>query len=323
MTAVIIPYYQKEPGILRKALRSICAQSGIAGAEIIVVDDSSPVPAQSELDAQPANERFPVTLLHQSNAGPGAARNRALDSLGPASRLVAFLDSDDEWSPDHLANAERALAAGYDVYFADHLQLRQSVGAFARAGRIKPADHPAIAGASFLHAYRGDMFDQIVTGNVIGTSTVVYDRAKFSTLRFRPELRMAGEDYLFWMELAVGGARFAFSSRVEAVYGSGVNVYSASGWGTEGNLRRILNETQYQKITAREFPVTPAQARLLAAKIGELRTAFVREVIHRLSHRRGLRLADLTQQLRIDPAIALLAFPIAFRIVLLDRLRAK
>ncbi|MBN9273015.1 MAG: glycosyltransferase, partial [Mesorhizobium sp.] len=40
--SVIIPYYQREPGILTRELRSVFAQTH-PDFEIIVVDDSSPL----------------------------------------------------------------------------------------------------------------------------------------------------------------------------------------------------------------------------------------------------------------------------------------
>ena len=68
MFAVIIPYYQRQVGILQKALRSVFAQR-VEFARIIVVDDRSPVPASSDLSAVGTDPRFPVTLLEQVNAG--------------------------------------------------------------------------------------------------------------------------------------------------------------------------------------------------------------------------------------------------------------
>jgi succinoglycan biosynthesis protein ExoW len=323
MFAVIIPFFQRQSGILQKALRSVFAQQDVESARIIVVDDQSPVPARSELASLAADPRFPVTLLEQANAGPGAARNRGLDAVPSEIRFVAFLDSDDEWSTTHLSNAATALSAGHDCYFADHFQLGHSVGAFARAGRIRPAEHPQIGPMPSLHAYRGDMLNQIITGNVIGTSTVVYDFRKFGDVRFRTELRSAGEDYLFWMTLAVRGASFAFSSEVEATYGRGVNVYSGAGWGTEGHLQRIQNEMQYRRLIKELFPITAEQTRLIDAHLGSLRVAFVRDLLHRLAHRKGVPASVLAAQLRLDPLMALAAIPIAWRILVRDRGQAS
>ena len=132
---------------------------------MIVVDDASPVPAADEMAALPAAAMpHPVQVIRQPNAGPGGARNAGLDALPADARYVAFLDSDDEWSEDHLARAVAALQAGYDFYFADHIQLGSDVGAFARAGRIDPERHPRIAPPhEGLHAFSGDLFDQIFT----------------------------------------------------------------------------------------------------------------------------------------------------------------
>src|SRR6185437_8898084 len=99
----------------------------------------------------------------------------------------------DEWSDDHLLRALSTLSRGFEVYFTDHLQLNADVSAFQRAKRIIPALHPAIRGLPDVHEYAGDMFDQILTGNVIGTSTVVYNRSRFPDAAFRPEYQNAGE----------------------------------------------------------------------------------------------------------------------------------
>ena len=172
--AVIIPYYQRQEGILRKAVVSALAQRGEHRLTIIIVDDASPVPARGELAELLASEPERIVIIERPNAGPAAARNTGLRALPTGTDFVAFLDSDDEWIPEHLERALTALGQGNDFYFSDHYQLNQTVSAFRRAGRIDPAQHPALAGADELYAYRGDMFDQILSGNIIGTSTVVY-----------------------------------------------------------------------------------------------------------------------------------------------------
>ncbi len=175
MIAVVIPYFQREPGILAKALLSVFASEGVEDVCVIVVDDASPISAMSEL-AEMGTTRFPVKIIQQPNGGPGAARNTGLDNLPDAVDYVAFLDSDDTWSPQHLRNALVALSVGFDVYFCDLIQLGADVSGFQRAGRIDPSKHNKIAGRNDLHAYQGDMFNQIITGNIIGTSTVMFDR---------------------------------------------------------------------------------------------------------------------------------------------------
>ena len=244
--AVVIPFYQRTEGLLAAALASILAQRDVADVRIVVVDDSSPISAASEV-ARLGRTSVPIEIVMQPNAGPAAARNRGLDALGSDVHRVAFLDSDDAWTEGHLANATRALDDGNDFYFSDLYQPGQTVGGFARGGRIDVDAHPRIGPDGTLHRYVGDMFDQIISGNIIGTSTVVYDFDRFRAQRFDEAFFSAGEDYLFWIACARSGARFCFSSTIEVQYGYGVNVYAGSGWGTDGYLRRIQNEMRYRK----------------------------------------------------------------------------
>jgi len=100
--SVIVPLYNKERYVCR-ALDSIAAQS-FGDFEVIVVDDGS-TDEGAALAANYPDRRFRV--LHQPNAGPGAARNRGLaEAVG---EYATFLDADDEWLPDFLQTAVRSL----------------------------------------------------------------------------------------------------------------------------------------------------------------------------------------------------------------------
>lgn len=313
--AIVIPYYQKQAGILSKAVRSVLAQEGGIDWTIVIVDDQSPVPARSELaELLPGNEAR-ILIVEQPNGGPAAARNRALDSVPAGTEYVAFLDSDDEWVPAHLARAVAALEEGYDFYFADHYQLGQTVGAFRRAGRIDPAQHPRLQAGAALHSYAGSMFDQILGGNIIGTSTVVYRFARFPALRFRAEFVYAGEDYLFWLELSRLTPRIAFSDLVECTYGKGVNVFAGSGWGTEHSLSRLHYEIKYKKALPRLFELSALQAAATRAAVRGLRRSFVADLLHRLRHARPLPRQVLKQHWRTDPQTFVLAPLLAMMIV--------
>ena len=302
MITVIIPYYQNKPGILAKALKSIAAQKSVPmPVHVLVIDDASPVSAEPELKSIGPIDCH-VQIVLQPNGGPGAARNAGLDRALAATRYIAFLDSDDEWSDDHLSRAVEALGAGYEFYFTDHYQLNSTVGAFARAGRIQPSAHPQLPGTiPGLHAYQGDLLDQIIRGNVIGTSTVVYDFLRFSKNRFKVEFTNAGEDYLFWMDIAHSGAKVAFSSQCEAHYGSGVNVYAGTGWGSEKHLLRIHNEIKYKKLTCKLFPVTEPQRAHIKNNLDTLRTSFAQDLLHRIMHRKKLPLGLLKEHFQLDP----------------------
>lgn len=319
MITVVIPYFQRESGILSRALASIAAQQACPlPVHVIVVDDASPIPATQEL-AGIGKTPYTVQVVQQPNGGPGAARNTGLDHAPQGTRYIAFLDSDDEWTPDHLSRAVAALEAGFDFYFADHYQLGQETGAFSRAGRLQTREHPPLAGLlSGMHAYRGDMLDQIIRGNLIGTSTVVYSFTGFPLQRFRVEFTNAGEDYLFWMELVRGKARIAFSTQIEARYGRGVNIYAGSGWGSDQHLLRLHNELKYRITTTRLFALTSTQRAHIQTCVRDLRRSFARDLLHRLGHRKRLPWKVLKQHFMLDPW-GMLRLPIELFVVVVGR----
>ncbi len=96
--SVIIPLFNKAPYIER-ALRSVLNQT-FEDFEIIVVDDGSTDDGAKIVEAF-AERR--LRLIKQDKAGPGAARNRGLEAA--QCELVAFLDADDEWQPEYLAES--------------------------------------------------------------------------------------------------------------------------------------------------------------------------------------------------------------------------
>ena len=88
---------------IAESIESILAQT-FTDFEIIVVDDGSTDETVAVI------ERFPeVTLLQQTNSGPGEARNLAAKKA--KGRYLAFLDSDDLWFPWTLATYNEVIAA--------------------------------------------------------------------------------------------------------------------------------------------------------------------------------------------------------------------
>jgi succinoglycan biosynthesis protein ExoW len=314
--AVVIPYFQREAGILRKVIASVFRQRGEFSCEIVVVDDGSPIPAEVEIEETSVTEpRMHVRLIKQDNAGPGAARNAGLATVSDEVLYVAFLDSDDEWAPDHLQNAIRGLELGYDFYFSDHLFADyKENSAFVRAGKITPKDHRLLDAEHSIYEYRGDMVDQIlVKGNVIGTSTVVYRFRPYADLRFR-EAFYNGQDYLFWLDFSQRSCRFVFSTRVECDYGKGLNIYAGAGWATSRSLIRLKNELQLWCSVPHFYSLTDQQYAGVIQKIDRVRESIVRDILHRLSHRKPISTAVLREVLRVDPQFPRKSLRPAFRI---------
>lgn len=96
--SVVIPLYNKANYITR-TLRSVAGQT-FEDFETIIVDDGS-TDGSGELAAGFPDRRFQV--LHQANAGPGAARNRGIEEAH--GEVIALLDADDAWMPEYLASS--------------------------------------------------------------------------------------------------------------------------------------------------------------------------------------------------------------------------
>ncbi len=95
--SAILPVYNGRR-FLAGAVRSVLAQT-LLPCELIVIDDGSTDGSLEELEGLPPAP-FPVRIVRQENAGQSAARNAAARLA--EGDLLAFLDQDDSWHPQHL-----------------------------------------------------------------------------------------------------------------------------------------------------------------------------------------------------------------------------
>jgi len=307
--AVIIPYFQRKPGLLCAALDSVAAQTGVGEVRVLVVDDSSPLPPESEIRDSTIDPTR-VTVIRQANAGPAVARNRGLDSVPPDADFIAFLDSDDVWTPGHLGNAIAALGDDLDFYFANHLEPGARRDAFAWHRRLDSGHTPLDRGSSTWR-YVGDMVDQVILANVIETSTVVFRRDRLGQLRFREDFRSAYEDHLFWIAAAGESRGFAFSRDVEARYGYGVSIWRSICLGSDRLMPSLIDQRRYYREISRVHAVSDLRRTTIRTREREIRTAVVADVLHRARRRMPLDLAALRAYLALDPGLAVMALPIA------------
>ena len=90
---VILPVYNGEKYI-RKAVESVLNQT-LNDFELIIVNDGS---SDNTLDIITSYSDNRIRIINQSNHGPGASRNSALDIA--QGEYIMFLDSDDWFSED-------------------------------------------------------------------------------------------------------------------------------------------------------------------------------------------------------------------------------
>jgi succinoglycan biosynthesis protein ExoW len=226
--SAIIPFFQRERGILTRALNSINSQHIPSGwfVEVVVVDDSSPCRVEDEIQGLSLRESVALKIIRQKNGGPGAARNRGLDEADQSASLIAFLDSDDTWPQLHLTNAIVAYEREFDFSFSDNRrELYHQSFIEAGARRTRTILRECANEDGFIQLPEGELPCLIIDEFPVHLSTLVYARSVDPSLRFNNDLRMCGEDKLFMVALATKAKRICFNARSVVECGRGVNVF--------------------------------------------------------------------------------------------------
>ncbi len=182
--SVIIPTFNR-CAMLREAIDSVLAQSTPA-FELIVIDDGSTDGTAEHLARLAETIRIEIDRI--DHRGPAAARNRGV-AIARAP-LVAFLDSDDLWSP---AKLERQIAFMRDNPGCAISQTREI---WIRNGRRVNPGH--------RHRKRaGDIFVDSLRTCLIGMSSVMIRTDLFGSSGGFDEQMTAAEDYDLWLRILI------------------------------------------------------------------------------------------------------------------------
>lgn len=190
--SVIIPAYNSAL-FIAATIRSVLDQT-YGNYEVIIVDDGSTDDTLQVLNTfVPSSCDFvekPIRVFSKSNGGPASARNLAIrNSTG---KYIAFLDGDDLWTPDKLAEQVAFLEQHSEV----GMTFAEAIVFTERNGQKEFREKIGYTGeTSFCHLLLGDH---------IPNSTVMIRREcvdKIGLLNESSEL-VAVEDYEYWLRLA-------------------------------------------------------------------------------------------------------------------------
>jgi glycosyltransferase involved in cell wall biosynthesis len=192
LVSIIIPVYNSS-AYLEDALRSALEQD-YENKEIIVVDDGS-------TDSTPTILRSfedRITILKQTNAGPGPARNRGLKHA--KGTYIAFLDADDWWVPEKLR------------WQVKYLQQHPEVGAVysrwmcwypnAEGSFSYPSMPPVVRSPSIVPEDSGSIYTRLLFECCLLTSTVLLRRSVVEEVGLFNEGLLRGQDYDYWLRLS-------------------------------------------------------------------------------------------------------------------------
>ena len=238
--------------------------------EWLIVDDGSSDDTVFTIVAHAAGDRR-IVLLRQANAGPSAARNRAMRHA--SGRWFAFLDSDDVWQPRFL---EAQLAV-----FRDHPDT--DVVTATALNRGGPFDgqptRPWVAGQPML------THEQIIGDETSVFIMSVFRRQVFDTVQGFDEQQWTSEDYDFWLRAVEAG--FVFRMNPEPL-----GWYRVRGESLSRQRVRMLEGllTSYRKGRERTRPDRP-EYRAIARQISRFESALLLEEAKSALERRQFTIA--------------------------------
>lgn len=328
--AVLIPYYQREPGILRRAMDSVRRQQlpEDVALDVFVVDDASPHPPEQDMQGLVSEERIRFYIFKQENGGPGAARNNGLRRVqqNGSYSFVAFLDSDDEWAPSHINDAISALERGFDFYFCDNQRdgsfesYNSEVSYLANGGallRRKPECVQLDKGLLGFPAFA--LKDEMIETCLSHTSCVVLRADRVTNLRFDDELRSAGEDHMFWIAVILSGARTVVSWAPNVSCGRGVNIFFNSfDWNKLQTLDRVGNLALFGSKLSRLPNLGSANVAVALRTRNKYRRAYAFLISRAILKRQAFRSVAFQRFCRYDPNFPLWV-PFLTVSMLLDR----
>jgi glycosyltransferase involved in cell wall biosynthesis len=216
MVSVIIPAYNAAPHIAA-ALSSVFAQS-LRDFEVIVVNDGSP--DTPKLDAAIAPHLSRIVYLKKENGGPSSARN--LGILRARGEWLAFLDSDDSWMPNYLAEQFRFLNEdpARDMVFCDAILRGDGKVEGKTFMQLCPS-----AGPVTFAALVAERIQPITSGTVIR-------REKVLQAGLFDEAIHCSEDHDLWLRVLHAGGKIAYHA-LPLLYR---NVRAGSQGADPGNL---------------------------------------------------------------------------------------
>ena len=227
---VIIPAFNSAE-FIGTALKSVAAQT-FRDFEVIVVDDESSdatVEVAGRVLRELALQGHVVTRPPRFRKGAGGARNAGAAMARGA--ILAFLDSDDEWTPDHLLRAVDALRPGAGTAVA-----YCATAAIPSSGpvRCQPYEGYPFQGV-------GDLFRTLLQGMLIPNVTFCVRAEAFAAVGGYHETLACYEDWWLVLRLARNGTFFA-DSAIGARIGHRPESLSATSVGT----RRTMSPAMFR-----------------------------------------------------------------------------
>jgi glycosyltransferase involved in cell wall biosynthesis len=196
--SVIMPAYNTAH-LIEGALESVFLQT-FRDFEVVVVNDGSPDTPELERILTPYQGK--IVYIKQENKRAAGARNTAIRQA--KTEFVAFLDSDDTWTPDHLDSQMELFKQDPTLDMVYSNGVLETPLASRNFMEICPSSGPAT-------------FEALVVERCqIPVSTVVARKRALEKAGLFDESLARCDDYDMWLRTAFSGAKIGYTERVQA-----------------------------------------------------------------------------------------------------------
>ena len=200
--SIVLPTFDRLP-LLREAVASVLAQSR-GDWELIIVDDGSRDGTAGYVDSLHDSRIHLVSVAHDGNP----ARLRNLGIARARAPWVAFLDSDDLWSPEKLASQLGAVG--------ERPECGWTYTAYAliddEGRELPPEQYPP------FQARSGNIVCELLTHDArVACPTALVRRSVLTSVGGFDESLAFSEDFDLWLRLAAVSPALALAQRLSSV----------------------------------------------------------------------------------------------------------
>jgi glycosyltransferase involved in cell wall biosynthesis len=209
MFSIIVPLYNKAPYIT-KAINSVINQT-IPDFELIIVNDGS-TDKSLQLAREINDDR--IRIINQENHGVSVARNNGVQKA--SFDYIAFLDADDWWESNYLAEMHKLIAKYPDagIWAAKYFKVKYGGKTEANIGVEKEFYDGCI---NYFKVYAKTMWMPITSSSFIIRKHIFEQFGGFN-----PNLKL-GEDFHLWSRIALK-YKIAFLNKPLIYYNQDVDI---------------------------------------------------------------------------------------------------
>lgn len=236
LVSIVIPTHKREVECLANAVNSALNQT-YKNIELVIVDDSpSDYEKRAEVKAYAESIEHDkvIYLQNEKNLGGSLTRNRGIDAS--TGDYIAFLDDDDEYTPDKIEKQFRfMLENDCDMTFSNTVMCKNGKPVEVRDFK----DIPAFDNESLLHYH--------LLYHLTGTSTYMFKAEKLREIGGFDNA-LCGQEFILMLKAIEGGLKIRYMDVNDVLH-----TISAEG-SISFSRNKIQGEKNLYEIKKRFFP---------------------------------------------------------------------